>query len=135
MKNQLFRFILVAIANTVSFIIVIVLLKHIGFGDVIANFFGYVVAIIQSFVLNRKWTFLHDGKISTSIVIYLIIIFFAYIMNLLVLLYALHGLKLESYLSHGFGAVAYGAVAFIGMRNFVFKKYENNYSSKSYIDN
>ena len=66
MKNQLFRFFLVAIGNTASFIFVIVLLKYIGFGDVIANFFGYVVAIIQSFVLNRKWTLWahlpHDTK-------------------------------------------------------------------------
>ncbi len=120
MKNQLSRFFIVSIGNTVSFMIVIVLLKTIGIGDVIANFLAYIVAITQGFVLNRNWTFLHKGKISKSIMQYAVAIIVAYLTNLSTLIFSLETLKLNSYLSHGIGAIAYGAVAFVSMRYIVF---------------
>lgn len=124
MNNQLFRFFLVSIGNTVSFMIVIVFLKFFGIGDVISNFLAYTVAITQSFVLNRNWTFLHEGKLSGAALKYVIVIIFAYLINLSVLLYALDILKINSYLSHGLGAIAYGAVTFIAMRYIVFSNKE-----------
>ena len=120
MNRPLFRFILVAIGNTCTLMIVIYLLKNIGIGDVVANFSAYIVAISQSFVLNRNWTFLHKGKISIAILKYVIVIVVAYLMNLSVLLIALETSEINSYISHGLGALAYGAVAFFGMRNVVF---------------
>lgn len=118
---QLFRFLLVAIANTLSFIFIVIVSKLIGFGDIVANFLGYSVAITQSFLLNRRWTFLHDGRIRSTFLLYLMVIFVAYLMNLLTLLYAIENLKINGFLPHVLGAMAYGVIAFFGMRYIVFR--------------
>lgn len=121
MNYQLLRFFLVAIANTLSFIFIVIVCKFFNFSDVAANFLGYLVAITQSFLLNRRWTFLHDGRIRSTFILYLVVISIAYLMNLLTLLFAIDHLQLSGLFPHALGAIAYGGIAFIGMRYVVFR--------------
>ena len=122
LSNQLVRFFLVFVSNTLTFIVVLVFLKYNEVSDTLANLTGYLVANIQSYILNKIWTFQNKEKVEKTFLLYLSVILIAYLINLLTLLLALHYLHMNSYFAHGVAGLAYGGTAFLGMRYLVFKK-------------
>lgn len=115
------RYLLVGLSNTaVGFSVIWVALRCFGFSNVAANAAGYLVAILWSFALNRKWTFYHKGDVRSALLRYVLVMLVAYGMNLLVVI------LLERWLSQGSlfvqidGMLTYTLVAYIGARYFVF---------------
>lgn len=56
--EQALKFGVVGIANTLLTLIVIwVMTKWGGFSEVISNFTGYTIGLINSYIFNKQWTF------------------------------------------------------------------------------
>lgn len=114
------RFFLAGIVNTLGSLAIIYLAKVIGIGDMAANAMGYGVGIILSFVLNKKWTFQHDGPVLSTFVRFIIVIGLAYLANLAVVLGTIYIFNINSYIAQALGIPLYTAVAYIGSRWYVY---------------
>ena len=114
------RFLLAGIVNTLGSLAIIYLAKVVGIGDMSANAMGYGVGIILSFVLNKKWTFQHDGPVFSTFVRFVIVIGLAYLANLAVVLGTIYILNINSYIAQALGIPLYTSIAYIGSRWYVF---------------
>lgn len=122
LKNSLVRFLVVGLLNTAVGLGSIFLLKLLlGMGDVAANVCGYGLGLCVSFVLNRKWTFSHDGAWLSAALRFLLVFAVAYAVNLLTMLFLRDTVGLNSYLCHLLSMVPYTVLFYLGSRTFAFK--------------
>jgi len=119
---QALRFVIVGCINTLTCLIVILSLRYgAGAGDIMANALGYVVAIAVSFVLNRRFTFKHEGPVTSALLRFLTSFGIAYTANLLVLLVLLHQLDLPPYAAHPVANAVYTLFFFFLAKHFAFR--------------
>lgn len=120
-NNSLFKFLTVGVINTLLSLLVIFGLKYFYLiSDFYANFIGYIVGLICSFILNRKWTFNHTGNIYTAILKFVLVFIIAYTANIIFVL-GLIKLNFNSYFSHVLGIPVYTIIFYLGSRFVVFK--------------
>lgn len=119
--QRLARYVAVGAANTLVGLSVIFAAKLLlGLDDVLANLLGYAVGISLGFLLNRNWTFEHDGDVAGALARYLCVLLAAYSVNLLTVLYAIDVLRINSYLAQALGVIPYFLVGYVGSRAFAF---------------
>ena len=120
---ELFRYLLVGIANTVVGIGIIYLSMYfLHFNIVESNALGYIIGILFSFLLNKKWTFKSNDKIPSSFIRFLLIMALAYCANLETVLFSVDKLDLNPYIAQALGVFPYTAIGYFGCRYFGFKK-------------
>jgi putative flippase GtrA len=118
---QLLRFLLVGVGNTsLGLLCIWGAMWSFGLNEVAANFFGYVIGLVFSFMLNRSWTFGHSGTVSSSFPRWVAAAVLAYFVNLAIVLAALHLGKIDSYLAQPLGIGAYTTIMFLAGRYYVF---------------
>jgi putative flippase GtrA len=84
---QAFKYGLVGVINTLlSLVIIWLMTKKAGCSEPFSNFTGYFAGLLNSFFLNRRWTFDSKGKILDSSVKFFIVFAFCYVVQLIVLL-------------------------------------------------
>ena len=121
LRATLGRFALVGVANTFIGLGVIYLLKWLSpAGDALSNLVGYVVGFIFSFTFNRKWTFRFRDATWVTFLKFAIVVGVAYVVNLGIVLLAVHGLHLNAYAGQAMGILPYSAVTYLGCRYVVF---------------
>lgn len=109
------------LTNTGITLLIIFLSKWIfRLDDIKANALGYGFGIISSFVLNKSWTFNHNGTFFHSLFRFAIVTLVAYLVNAYTML-ALISLGITDLIAHTCGAIPYVVICYIGYRNFVFK--------------
>lgn len=114
------RFGIVGIANTLVGLTAIYAFRDLAhFGETGANFAGYTVGLIVSFVLNRAWTFSHRGDVRRAAIRFLLVFAVAYAGNLVVVLAALRA-GIDAHLAHALGIAPYVLLSYLGSRLFVF---------------
>ncbi|WP_137128646.1 GtrA family protein [Rhizobium sp. FY34] len=121
--GQAIRFGIVGFANTAVGLSVTLALMWSGFGDVTANFCGYLVGFIFSYVMNARWTF----KVRRSQVVvikYVLLMALCYCLNLLVMLTLRDFAGLDRHFAQLGGMIAYSVAGFLGSRTVVFKNRE-----------
>ena len=119
--SQIAKFIAVGLVNTgVGLACMWGAMAVLGLGIVPANALGYAVGIGVSFLLNRAWTFAHQGPWLASFLRWLVIVAIAYSLNLLAVLTVNRQFRIDPYLSQLAGVVVYTAVSFLGARFFAF---------------
>lgn len=119
--RRLARFVVVGLSNTGLGLLVIFGCKaYLGVGDAAANFIGYALLIVVSFVLNRQWTFQDAGDPGASLQRFVLVLAAAYVANLGTTLAAIELLHVDDYLAHVLGIGPYAAVGYVGSRWFVF---------------
>ncbi|MDR0742946.1 MAG: GtrA family protein [Tannerella sp.] len=88
MIKQAIKYGIVGVANTIlSLVIIWIMTKKFGCAEAISNFTGYVIGLINSFFLNRKWTFNSTINIVGSAVRFFLVFAVCYLLQLGVLLY------------------------------------------------
>lgn len=112
---------MVGVLNTLVGLLVIYGCKWIwGLGDAPANAIGYLVALANSFYLNRTWTFASHGAVLPAMLRFLIVFLLAYLVNLLVVLAMVHQLGVNGYLAQAVGIGPYTVLSYLGSRHYVF---------------
>jgi putative flippase GtrA len=120
-NNSLLKFLTVGVINTLLSLLVIFGLKYFYLmSDFYANLIGYIVGLICSFVLNRKWTFNHSGDLFNTILKFLLVFILAYSANIIFVL-ALIKINVNSYFSHIMGIPLYTIIFYLGSKFVVFK--------------
>jgi len=116
------RFATVGVLNTLLTIGVIFSLKAFaGAPDVAANASGYVVGLVCSFTLNKRWTFQHEDRLLPALARFVTVFGVAYLSNIVVVL-ALIGAGFNDYLAHLVGMPVYTAVFYLGCLQFAFRR-------------
>jgi putative flippase GtrA len=119
--RKLFRFLLVGLGNTVVGLGAIYFAMHaLGWSTVPSNAFGYTCGLILSFLLNRNWTFKHDGAHGPAMLRFMLVTGVAYAANLLVVLGAEH-FGASPDLAQPLGTPFYTACSYLGSRYFAFR--------------
>ena len=86
--NQLFRFSIVGVLNTILGLSVIYLLYNFFHVDyILSNIGGYLVGLINSFIWNKKWTFKSSKHFSKEIIPFLIVFGICYAVNLIIVMW------------------------------------------------
>lgn len=112
MNNQLVRFCIVGFVNTVTTMLIIFILMHIGFSLYISNGLGYICGIVISFLMNSKFTFLVRLKL-TRFIKFLVTVAISYAFNVLTIKYTIDFLSFNEYLSQFSGMAIYTISCFI----------------------
>jgi putative flippase GtrA len=117
------RFLTVGLLNTCVGLGVIYACKYVGqMDDVTANATGYAVALVNSFLWNRRWTFAHSGAAVPAAIRFAAVFLGAYAANLGTVLFLIRQWEINSYLSHAIGAVPYTVLFYLGSRFFAFAR-------------
>jgi putative flippase GtrA len=121
LNNSLLKFLAVGILNTLLSLCIIFGLKYFyAFSDVSANLIGYIAGLISSFLLNKKWTFNHNGQLSITVVKFILTFIVAYTINILCVLLMIE-LGINDYYAHFLAMPIYTIIFYLGSKFFVFK--------------
>ena len=82
MHRQLLRYVVVGVGTNIMLYLAYLLLTGLGLGHKTAMTLLYGIGILQSFLLNRQWTFGHHGHISHGFIRYLLMYAAGYCINL-----------------------------------------------------
>lgn len=85
-----------------------------------ANATGYGLALINSFALNRTWTFRHTGSTLTAAVRFFCVFAVSYLVNLGTMTVLLDSEIFNSYVVHAVAAIPYTLCFYLGSRFFAF---------------
>ncbi|NOT12151.1 MAG: glycosyltransferase [Methylococcaceae bacterium] len=115
------RFILVGVVNTlVGLGTIYAAMYFFSFGIKSANLVGYLVGIIVSFTLNKKWTFKNRDGVGTSLVRFLVVTGVAYVANLETVILSVSYLNISPYLAQFLGVFPYTIIGYLGCKFFAF---------------
>ncbi len=121
LRHSAVRFLIVGVFNTGVGISVIFACKYfLGVADVPANATGYAVGVVVSFLLNRRFTFVHRGSPWIAFARFLVTVGFAYLVNLATVLAAIEWFGINHYVAHLLGVAPYTASTYLLSRYFVF---------------
>ncbi|MCU7875792.1 MAG: GtrA family protein [Candidatus Thiodiazotropha sp. (ex Lucinoma borealis)] len=79
--NQFIRYAMIGIGSNLVLYIAYLLMTSLGVGHKTAMTIIYGVGILQTFLLNRYWTFNHQGQIHTALIRYVTIYLIGYIVS------------------------------------------------------
>jgi putative flippase GtrA len=80
--TQGLRYVVVGVASNAALYCIYLALTRFGMGPKSAMSLAYVVGVLQTFYLQRRWTFAHDGRFSVSLARYLSAYALCYLGNL-----------------------------------------------------
>lgn len=124
--GQAVRFGLVGVANTgVGLGIIYACLFLLGWSDLAANLMGYTAGLLQSFLLNRRWTFRSPVPIAPAFLRFLVAFGISYAVNLALVL-ALRRADIPPALAHAAGMPVYTFLFFLLSRRLAFRPAVNS---------
>jgi putative flippase GtrA len=124
-KGSLQRFGIVGLVNTATGLLLIWIARELaGFSDTASNGFGYAVAIVMSFILNKRWTFAFRGSSFTALWRFLTVIATAYAANLFTVLSLASLTTLHPMACQVAGVVPYSSLVYLGCRWYAFPTQE-----------
>ena len=115
-------FVVIGLANTMLTFTIIVIFSILEQSDVLANFFGILGGMIQSIILNSKFTFQQKKMTLSKCFAFFSILLFSYLINFCILNLCLNVLELQSFLSQLVAIMFYVFSSYILLRKFLFKK-------------
>lgn len=121
--NQLLRYSIVGIFNTVFGLGVIYLLFNLfHFNYILSNIGGYSVGLINGFIWNKKWTFESRRTYFKEILPYLTVFGISYAANLIAVVFFVEALKIHPNIAQVLGIAAYSLTNFVVNKYWTFSK-------------
>lgn len=122
-KHQFTKFVLVGILNTsisfVFFSILIVLLVPYK----IANVFSFLIGMLSSFILNKRWTFNQSSKTNKMLLVkFTTVNVLALSTSLGTVVFFVESVNINEYISQIFAIGGSTIINFFGQKYFVFKR-------------
>ncbi|MDE6886788.1 MAG: GtrA family protein [Helicobacteraceae bacterium] len=122
LNNSAIRYLLVGILNTIFGYGIIFSLMYFGLIPEIANFIGYTLGILLSYILNKYFTFKSKNSHKKDFFRFLVSMGIAYLINLAVLFYCYRILGIDKYISTIISACFYTASGYILSKIFAFRE-------------
>lgn len=118
-RYTVWRFGAVGVGNTAVGLAFIYGARASGLGEVAANAMGYAAGLMFSFALNRRWTFGGRGPLLRHAVKFVLVVLFAWLLNIVTLLGAMY-LGMAAVLAQAMAVLPYALVSYCGCRWWVF---------------
>jgi putative flippase GtrA len=119
------RFATVGVLNTIVGLSLIYAFMYLfDMNYIAANTLGYAVGLMLSFVLNKNWTFSHDGPWLTACLRWLAVVGVAYGLNLIGVVATHQYVGVSTAMAQVVGVFVYSATSFLGGRYFAFAQPE-----------
>ena len=120
--KQAIRYGVVGLSNTlITAVVIWVMMKMAGCSDVLSNITGYAAGVLNSFVLNKKWTFKSTIGWTRGAVRFGVVFGICYLMQLGLLLYLNKHLTIDSYFNQLLAMAFYTVINFIMNKYYTFK--------------
>ncbi|QEN05689.1 GtrA family protein [Thiospirochaeta perfilievii] len=127
--KQAAKFSIVGLINTgITIGSIFILTKIFSVNYIVANAIGYILGLINSFFLNRSWTFKSRGKFRSQGLRFVLVFIMCYTLQLGLLIILKERLYINVDISQIIGMVFYTGLNFILSKFFTFKK-ESLYES------
>ena len=107
------RFAVVGLVNTAITLVLIYGLTALGLSYLLANAIGYAAGFVNSFVMNRQWTFRSSGHWGKQAVAFFLVFAVSYGVQFLALLAQTEWLGVPVWLAQGTSMVVYTGVNFL----------------------
>jgi len=120
--RQSLRFAIVGLTSNLALYLLYLLLTSAGFGPKIAMTLLYMVGVAQTFVFNKRWTFAHQGTVAHSLLRYLAVYGFGYLLNFLALSVLVDGLCWPHALVQGAAIPILAVGIFLAQKFWVFSQ-------------
>lgn len=121
MDNKFLKFIIVGLTNSFLTLIIIILLnKYSNLWYVISNFIGFFIGFINSFFLNKIWTFKNKNKFLKTFLLFNFIFLINYSCNLGAI-YLFNFIGFDVIYSQIGGAILYLILGYYLNKEIVFK--------------
>jgi putative flippase GtrA len=121
--RQAVKYGIVGIANTLITLSVIwVMMKVLGYSPVASNITGYAAGLLNSFILNKRWTFRSSDTWTGSAIRFGLVFGVCYALQLGLLLYLGRYLSIDPYYNQIIAMIFYTAINFLMNKYFTFKE-------------
>ena len=121
--KQAIKYGLVGAFNTLTNLIAFEILIWAGSNIALANLTGFIIGIIGSFIMNRKWTFRSKGPVKKEGTLFMAIFGICYLIQLGVLLLVSNQLNLHHTLAQIIAIGTFSICNFSFNKIFTFNKY------------
>jgi putative flippase GtrA len=122
-NGRLARYLLVGCVNTIVGLgVIFACMSLMGMSNVRSNAVGYAVGVGVSFMLNKGWTFAHDGPMVPAFLRFAAVLCIAYAANLLAVIVLVDQFGLNRFVAQAAGTVPYTTVGYLGSRFFAFRR-------------
>lgn len=120
--DQLVKFAFVGISrNTLSYLIYLAI-TSLGIDPKIVMSFLYIIGTTVSFLVNRRWTFSHEGSLRRSVPRFVLAYLLGYLINLSLLLVFVDHMGFPHQLVQPVAIVVVALYLFLMLRFFVFSR-------------
>ncbi|MDR1558028.1 MAG: GtrA family protein [Tannerellaceae bacterium] len=121
--KQAIKYGIVGVSNTLlSLCVIWVMMKVLGYSDIVSNITGYIAGIINSFIWNKQWTFRSPDTWIGSALRFGGVFGICYAMQLGLLLYLNGHLSIDPYYNQVIAMLFYTAINFLMNKYFTFKE-------------
>jgi len=107
--------------TAVGFGLIFLFDKVMGMGFEIANPLAYFLSTLNSYYLNRKWTFKSDGKVHKEGAVFFGVIGAAWAIQYGLLYYLIDVLKMDELVAQTIGMVFFTGLNFLGQKFITFR--------------
>ena len=120
------RFGIVGLASNLVLYLLYLGFTCLGLGHKFSMSLIYIFGILQSFVLNKKWTFSHRGYLRVTFVRYISIYAVGYLINMAVLIVMVDQLGYSHERVQGLTVLMVGVLLFAMQKAWVFRSQGSN---------
>lgn len=129
-RVQMFRFVAVGLLNTiVGFSIYYILLRYLDLNYTISLLIAHIVGVIHSYLWNKNWTFGVKHNSITTLIRFLVVYTFMFVINYLLLAVFVEVLDYNKIWAQAISLLLTTMISFIGQRYWSFKT--NNVESET----
>ena len=121
-RTQCMRYVVVGLSSNVTIYIAYLAITNLGLGSKLAMTLLYSVGVMQTFVLNKKWTFKHGGATRPALVRYASAYAAGYVINFLALMVLVDQSGLSHQLVQGFMIFLLAGMLFLVQKFWVFPR-------------
>lgn len=115
------RFAIVGLTSNLVLYLLYLTLTHFGLGHKSAATLLYVTGVLQTFLFNKRWTFSHQGRHSTSFVRYVIAYVGGYLLNLGMLVLLADRMGIAHQYVQALAILVVAATMFLTLKFWVFR--------------
>ena len=119
--HQLIRYVIVGVASNALIYAIYLVVTSVGAEPKVAMSALYLWGVVQTFFLNKKWTFRSAGHTRTALFRYLTVYAIGYAVNLMALTVLVDHVGLPHQLVQGVMILVIAGILFLAQRYWVFQ--------------